>query len=149
MKLTRKRGWDFCFIELLFQTQNQSLDEGCSTVGVRQTQTADLQTRRPADRQTCRPADLPFPINFENNNGATFAVFPSHICHFVPLNPGWVEPISQPAFKMITLQLLRMLELYNSILHSCLPLNRLERLWRPSDACLSCNYGFVVLKMTQ
>ena len=69
MKLTRKRGWDFCFIELLFQTQNQSFDEGCSTVGVRQTQTADLQIRRLADWQTCRPADLPFPINFENNNG--------------------------------------------------------------------------------
>ena len=144
MKLTRKCGWDFCFIKLLFQTQNQNLDEGCATVGVRQTQTADLQTCRLVDRQ-----DLPFPINFENNNGCNLRRFPSYICRFVPLNPGWVEPISQPAFKMTTLQLLRMLELYNSILHSCLPLNRLERLWCHSDACLSCNYGVVVLKMKQ
>ena len=54
MKLTYKGGWDFCFIELPFQTQSQSLDEGCSIVGVQQMQTADLQT-------------CPFPINFENN----------------------------------------------------------------------------------
>ena len=98
MKLTCKGGWDFCFIELLFQTQNQSLDEGCSTVGVRQTQTADPQTGRLAGRQTCLSQLI---LKIIMVQPSLFSL--SHICHFVPLNTGWVEPISQPAFKMITL----------------------------------------------
>ena len=91
--------------------------------------------------QTCRPADL--------QTGFSQLILKTILCNLrrFPVTHLPLRTLKPWTGRAYFPTLLRMLEL--SVLHSCLPLNRLEKLWCHSDACLSCNDGFVVLKMKQ